>query len=613
MTSMVALNASIERGIRLQQERALEKCRRTRNLCPVLASAVTRWILSGTVVPSIRSSSSRCPCRHVSGHAAVRMPRLQQPRRKMSSTESGGSGGGVGDRGTRAGADSSPKVSSPERSKAGRPDERRRRLHRASTATSAYSSAGSITSILSSLSSTNSAAGGGGGGGQVQHSRRKQRRHKRRPIASTAVATTATTCGGGGVGGRCGSGRKRGNARRRARTGTNDKAPCDTRWTDESRSETSEHSVEGPVSMPWFGMDIGGTLTKLVYFEPKDITPGELDQEARILRNIRRYLTRNSAYGKTGHRDSHLQMDDVVIRGRRGSLHFIRFPTSEMRSFLQLARSKGMAQLVTTVCATGGGAFKFEEDFRFHVNMKLAKFDELDALIKGILFTETHNPCECYYWENANEISSTKKKFDFSQPYPFILVNVGSGVSVLAVRGPDNYKRISGTSLGGGTFLGLCCLLTGCDTFEEAIQLATKGDHKKVDKLVKDIYGGDYERFGLPGELVASSFGQMHLEERRQSVSKEDLAHAILVTITNNIGSIARMCASNEKIEKVVFVGNFLRVNPISMKLLAYAMDYWSKGTLKALFLEHEGYFGAVGCLLQFNGELHAQVGDLLT
>lgn len=42
------------------------------------------------------------------------------------------------------------------------------------------------------------------------------------------------------------------------------------------------------------------------------------------------------------------------------------------------------------------------------------------------------------------------------------------------------------------------------------------------------------------------------------------------------------------------------------MKLLAYAMDYWSKGTLKALFLEHEGYFGAIGCLLQLNGD-----GDL--
>jgi len=38
----------------------------------------------------------------------------------------------------------------------------------------------------------------------------------------------------------------------------------------------------------------------------------------------------------------------------------------------------------------------------------------------------------------------------------------------------------------------------------------------------------------------------------------------------------------------VCFVGNFLRVNPISMKLLSHAMDYWSKGSQKAIFLNHE-------------------------
>lgn len=59
-------------------------------------------------------------------------------------------------------------------------------------------------------------------------------------------------------------------------------------------------------------------------------------------------------------------------------------------------------------------------------------------------------------------------------------------------------------SLGGGTFLGLCCLLTGCSSFEEAIALAASGDNTTVDKLVRDIYGGDYARFGLPGDLVAS-------------------------------------------------------------------------------------------------------------
>lgn len=361
----------------------------------------------------------------------------------------------------------------------------------------------------------------------------------------------------------------------------------------------------GLPSMPWFGMDIGGTLCKLVYFEPKDVTPDEANAEVESLKNIRRYLTKNSAYGSTGHRDIHLQMDSVKIGGRIGTLHFIRFPTSEMGNFLALAKSKGMATLVTTVYATGGGAFKFEEEFMKEVNLKLTKVDELDALIRGMLFIEATNPRECYYWANPTEQDKCQKVlYDFSDPYPFLLVNIGSGVSILAVHGPNNYKRISGTSLGGGTFLGLCSLLTGCNTFEEAIELATEGDNTHVDKLVKDIYGGDYERFGLPGDLVASSFGQMSSKEKRSSVSREDLARATLVTITNNIGSIARMCALNEKISKVLFVGNFLRVNPISMKLLAHAMDYWSKGTLKALFLEHEGYFGSVGCLLSFNEDI---------
>ena len=89
------------------------------------------------------------------------------------------------------------------------------------------------------------------------------------------------------------------------------------------------------------------------------------------------------------------QMDNVEIHNRKGTLHFIRFPTAEMASFLQLAKSKGskfffnwqfplgdraekfqthpcyyfhvhfsVAKLLTTVCATGGGAFKFEEEFK---------------------------------------------------------------------------------------------------------------------------------------------------------------------------------------------------------------------------------------------------------
>ena len=48
--------------------------------------------------------------------------------------------------------------------------------------------------------------------------------------------------------------------------------------------------------MPWFSMDIGGTLTKLLYFEPKDVSEEEQEQEVETLKVIRKYLTGISIY-----------------------------------------------------------------------------------------------------------------------------------------------------------------------------------------------------------------------------------------------------------------------------------------------------------------------------
>lgn len=45
--------------------------------------------------------------------------------------------------------------------------------------------------------------------------------------------------------------------------------------------------------------------------------------------------------------------------------------------------------------------------------------------------------------------------------------------------------------------------------------MAAKGDSTNVDKLVKDIYGGDYERFGLQGSAVASRYVLIELFVRR--------------------------------------------------------------------------------------------------
>lgn len=64
----------------------------------------------------------------------------------------------------------------------------------------------------------------------------------------------------------------------------------------------------------------------------------------------------------------------------------------------------------------------------------------------------------------------------------------------------------------------------------------------------------------------------MNGKERRTSVSKEDLANATLVTITNNIGSIAKLCAMNQEIEKVCtslqFFLSIFKLKPLHFLLL---------------------------------------------
>merc|ERR1719510_2767937 len=105
-------------------------------------------------------------------------------------------------------------------------------------------------------------------------------------------------------------------------------------------------------------------------------------------------------------------MTGIYVGGRLGTLHFIRFPTSQMNAFIALAKEKGMADLASTVCATGGGAYKFEPDFKREVNMNLNKFDELDSLIRGVEFiVENSNKSYFtikelfYYDEPQNEVS----------------------------------------------------------------------------------------------------------------------------------------------------------------------------------------------------------------
>lgn len=113
--------------------------------------------------------------------------------------------------------------------------------------------------------------------------------------------------------------------------------------------------------------------------------------------------------------------------------------------------------------------------------------------------------------------------------------------------------------------------------------------------------------------MVASSFGKLVMKENpRDGVSEEDLALALLMMITNNIGQVAYLNAKLHNCSKIFFVGTFLRHNPISCRRLAFAIDFWSAGQMEALFLMHEGYFGALGTFLSsaFGDEVDKMVQE---
>lgn len=147
--------------------------------------------------------------------------------------------------------------------------------------------------------------------------------------------------------------------------------------------------------------------------------------------------------------------------------------------------------------------------------------------------------------------------------YPYLVVNIGSGVSILKVEGPGRYERVSGSSLGGGTYWGLCRLLTRCKTFDEVLDLAETGDATSVDMTVGDIYGqSGYDKFHLGSSVIASSFGKLAMkQEPGAGVRDEDMARALLMMITGNIGQVAYLNAVIYRATHIYFVGNFLRHN----------------------------------------------------
>lgn len=345
-----------------------------------------------------------------------------------------------------------------------------------------------------------------------------------------------------------------------------------------------------------FAIDIGGSLTKVAYCS-----------------NVQRKtsLVSDEFSGKNSNKCSIYEIfekDEFVCR-----LHFIKFETkflSTCLDFIQQNLLEGSSSSKDrTFKASGGGVHKYKELITEKLGPHISEEDEIHCLIKGCIFLLKNIPDEAFLYQRYG---NPEFKFQGVDPdiYPFLLVNIGSGVSIIKVESENNFSRIGGTSIGGGTFWGLGSLLTGGKSFDELISLAEKGDNRQVDMLVQDIYGSYSQLINLPGDIIASSFGKAARSLRDKTdeqFKQEDVVHSLLLCISNDVGQIASLYAQLHSVNKVYFGGGFIRRNPFTMHTLSFAINYWSKGQIQALFLRHEGYLGAIGAFLIGAEEEHAE------
>ncbi|MGH0189648.1 UNVERIFIED_CONTAM: hypothetical protein FKN15_037215 [Acipenser sinensis] len=338
-----------------------------------------------------------------------------------------------------------------------------------------------------------------------------------------------------------------------------------------SRIGGGGHSMDKSITLPpdeifrnlenakRFAIDIGGSLTKLAYYSTVQHKVAKVrsfdhtGKASEFCMNIKPYrfyivsktrATRNASEMNSMAKWFFQETEDEplyeisVQEEITARLHFIKFENAYIETCLDFVKDHLVNTETKVIKATGGGAHKFKDLLEKKLKLKVDKEDEMSCLIKGCNFVLKNIPHEAFVYVKHAE---PEFRFQTTHPdiFPYLLINIGSGVSIVKVESEDKFERIGGSSIGGGTFWGLGALLT-----------KTK-------------------------------------------------AKSLLHMISNDIGQLACLYAKLHNLSRVYFGGFFIRGHPVTMHTITYSINFFTKGEVQALFLRHEGYLGAIGAFLK--------------
>jgi len=135
-----------------------------------------------------------------------------------------------------------------------------------------------------------------------------------------------------------------------------------------------------------------------------------------------------------------------------------------------------------------------------------------------------------------------------SKKHEIIIASMGTGTAFVRVQGED-VKHLGGTAVGGGTIVNLCERFVGTKSFDEIVELASKGNLSKVDLVIGDITKAEIP--GLAPDITACNFGKLSKEAK-----KEDIALGIINMVFEVIGMMGVFATKNDTIKDIVAVGS---------------------------------------------------------
>ncbi|KII65082.1 Pantothenate kinase 4 [Thelohanellus kitauei] len=325
-------------------------------------------------------------------------------------------------------------------------------------------------------------------------------------------------------------------------------------------------------------LDIGGSLAKLVYVYESNKKQGSDDAASPL---------------------------DFASLKPMFQMRFVAFETKYIETCLdfiqKLYLNKEMSLTSNVVFATGGGSVKYANLIKNKLGLELQKEDEIDCAVKGSIFLIKNIKNECFEFDKEHFPCFTYQICNGQANFPFLLANVGSGVSFIKVESSDKYERVGGTQIGGATFWGLGSQMTDSSGYADLLQMASDGVSENVDMLVQDIFGGDYELMNLPKTLIASSFGKCarSLQDRsiinKTQFSQKDSAKSLLRMICYNIGHLAVLYARIHNLNRIYFGGHFIQNNYMIILTISESVAFYSQSKIPAIFFKHDGFLGALG------------------